>query len=265
MRNFIDTQNFCIQSTGLFSSWCLHKPSRTLFDCGDGVALELGYKVFNPERIIFSHSHIDHISGFLSFIGIRCKTKGDNYKPLDIYYPKGDKVLKRYIDFALSFYGKLKFKVSVYEVENGGVINIGKNTYIKAFKTAHTKYSLGYVYCQASYKLKSEIDPKSVKNLIDSGVSRDSLTVRHDTKLFAYTLDNCLFDIEEIRDVQEVILDATFVKDEDRQTMSHATFDNCVWIVKNSNAKKAYFAHLSPRYNHESLPELPENCYVLRG
>jgi ribonuclease Z len=253
MRNFVENKNIIMQSVGLFSSWCLHKPSRTLFDCGDGCALELGYKVFNPERIIFSHNHADHTGGFFSFLGIRNKTKGANDKPLDVYYPAKDTQLRSYIYFCLNHYGRTKYAIRVFPIHAGDEIKVGKTTYIKAFKTAHTNASLGYVVREISKKLKADVDPKSVKELVSSGVDRDTLTERRDTNLFAYTLDNCLFDTNEILDVQELVLDCTFLKDEDRKTLSHCTVLDCMNIIRDSRAKKTYLAHVSPRYNQQEI------------
>lgn len=253
MENYLETDNMILQSVGLFSSWCLHKPSRVLFDCGDGASLKLGYKVFVPRYLYISHGCLDHLSGLLSFIGIRNKTKGANDKPLDIYYPKNDKRCREYINFCLSFYGRLKYDVTVHEISHGMSNQVGKNMFIRAFKTVHTDYSLGYCVYEKSRRLKAGISPDSVSELIKSGVNRDTLTDEHEVNLFAYTLDNCGFDTKWVMGVKEIVLDCTFLNDEDRERYSHATLTDCKWVIDEIKPKVAYLAHISPRYNQSEI------------
>ncbi|MCJ8329130.1 MAG: MBL fold metallo-hydrolase, partial [Lentisphaeria bacterium] len=78
-------------SKALYSSWHYYAPDRILFDCGEGAALHLKQEIFAVQKIVLSHGHIDHISGLLSFLCLRQSTKGDTEKPLDIYYPEGDR------------------------------------------------------------------------------------------------------------------------------------------------------------------------------
>src|SRR6478609_8462522 len=86
--------NLTCYSTAMYSSWFWHAPSRTLFDCGEGVTLFMRNYIFGVERILISHSHADHVNGLLSFIGARNSARGDKEKPLDIYYPHNDKAIR---------------------------------------------------------------------------------------------------------------------------------------------------------------------------
>src|SRR5210317_1992004 len=78
-------------SKALYSSWYFYAPDRLMFDCGEGAASRLSQEIFAVEKIFLSHGHVDHIAGLLPFVCLRQSTKGDNEKPLQIYYPKGDR------------------------------------------------------------------------------------------------------------------------------------------------------------------------------
>jgi ribonuclease Z len=249
MENYIDNNNISLYSVGLFSSWCLHKPSRTLFDCGSGLSQILKYKIFVPERLCISHFHIDHTSDLLAFLGLRAKTKGANDKPLDIYYPDGDLKLKKYIDFCIDYVGQLSYEVKVFPIKEKQEIQIGKNLFLKAFKTIHTKYSLGFLIFEKTRRVRDDINPNDIKSLLDQGHNRDDLTVPAQTNLFAYTLDNCGFDYNEVMNVKEIVLDCTFLNEEDRKRNTHASLKDCMWVIDAIQCKVAYLAHISPRYN----------------
>lgn len=240
-----------MSSVGLYSSWCFRKNYRTMFDCGDGCAQVLKQYIFGVENLFFSHAHVDHVAGLFSFIGLRNKTMGDNEKPLSIFYPKDEHLFKKYENFQNELFPErfLKYPITWIPVSEGDIIPIKKKIYVKAFKTIHNANSLGYVICEESHKLKPEYDPKEIGGMIARGdVDKNQITVRHDTKHFAYTLDNCGFDLDEVQDVKEIVLDATFIDEKDRTSNTHATLDEAKAVANDINCDVAYMAHISPRY-----------------
>ena len=223
-----------------------------MFDCGDGCAQVLKKYIFGVENIFFSHAHVDHVAGLFSFIGLRNKTMGDNEKALNIFYPRKERLFSKYENFVNELFPKqyLKYDIVWTPISEGDIIPIKKKVYVKAFKTIHNAVSLGYVICEESNRLKSGYDPKTIGSLIASGqVKREDVTERNDVKHFAYTLDNCGFDLDEVQDVKEIVLDATFLDPSDRDAKTHATMDEAKDIAKNINCNIAYLAHISPRYN----------------
>lgn len=239
-----------MSSVGLYSSWCLNKPFRTLFDCGDGCAQALKVGIFIPDKLFFSHSHIDHVAGLLSFCGLRNKTMGANDKPLTIYYPSGENSFDTYINMLDELIPQRfrKYDISWVKISSGDEVQIKKNICIKAFSTRHTKNSLGYVIRQKGTKVKEGIDHAKVAEILASGVDKNSVLEDHHTNLFAYTLDNCGFDIKETAGVHEIVLDATFLNPKDRDKPTHCTLEEARLAALAMGCKKAYFAHISPRY-----------------
>lgn len=247
----LENESIILSSVGLFSSWCLNKPFRTLFDCGDGCAQTLKKRIFVPERILFSHGHIDHVAGLLSFVGLRNKTMGANDKALELWYPKGDSIFQTYIRMLNEIipHRYRKFEITWREVQAGDEIPIGNKTYVKCFKTNHTPWSLGYVIRQESTRVKEGVDKATVGVRLKSGeVKKEDVLERHDCNLFAYTLDNAGFDIEEVRGVKEIVLDATFLDAADRDAITHATLDEAKTLARLAGVGLAYLAHISPRY-----------------
>ncbi len=248
---WLENENIRISSTGLFGSWCLHKPSRTLFDCGDGTAMQLGHRIFAPERIFIGHSHMDHLSGLLAFIGLRNRTKGANEKPLGIYGNMADPNIRKYASFVSSFYpqGQLKYKLTFNDIRPMGSVELDDKSYIVAFKTEHTEWSMGFCFCRISHRLAPGVDPNTIGKRIRSGeVSRESVTVRSDIKEFAYVLDCSGFDYADVAGVKEIVLDCTFLSEDHRDEKTHMTFEECKAAIRAVSCRRAYLAHLSPRY-----------------
>jgi ribonuclease Z len=240
-------------SVGLFSSWCFHKQTRTLFDCGDGVSQSLRNGIFKIDRVVLSHPHIDHVAGLVSLVGLRSLTAGGNDKPLDVWCDLDNPWMSKFVKLVqdLNPQERLKYKLTFKNIKAGDSIDIGGKHYIKVFKMNHSSVygSLGFCVCQESKKLKPGIDPKTVGARIVSGeLKQVDVMERKDIKLFAYTLDNSGFDTEEIKGVQEVVLDCTFLNESDRKEKTHASLKECEKVIMEIRPDRAYLAHISPRY-----------------
>ena len=101
-QNIID--NLVGYSLAKYSTWFFYRPDRILFDCGEGVSTTLGNRIYGIERIVLSHGHGDHVAGIPGFLYSRASSMGDTEKPLDIYYPEGDRhieKLRRYVESIL--------------------------------------------------------------------------------------------------------------------------------------------------------------------
>lgn len=252
IMRFIDNETIRLSSVGLYSSWCFHKPTRTLFDCGDGVSQNLKSKIFAVERIVLGHSHVDHIAGLLSFIGLRNKTKGANEKPLDVWVNKSDPFMVKYIRLIQEMFPQesLQYPLVFKDIRAGQTFEVGGKSYIKAFKVEHTEYSLGFCVYNKSSCLKEGIDPKTIGAKLKSGeLRKEDITVQKDVRAFAYILDSFKFNVEEILDVREAVLDCTFLNEADRNAWSHASLKECLKVIEDSKCHKAYLSHVSPRYN----------------
>src|SRR5438067_1483186 len=91
-------------SKAIYATWFYYAPDRTLFDAGEGLASRMENRAFANRRICLSHGHLDHISGLPTLVHIRMAGMGEKTKPLDIFYPEGDRYvegLKSHLDRAM--------------------------------------------------------------------------------------------------------------------------------------------------------------------
>lgn len=256
--------NVTIFSRALYSSWCHHPTHDLLFDCGEGCATHLGNSMPGIDKIFLSHDHGDHTLGLFSFIGCRnnCQgtsknadTMGEHNKPLTIYYPKESRNIGDIIEFVEKRYGGwLRYKLTWVPIEIGFELELGKDTYLRAFETKHNLKpgaSLAYVIYTNRTKLKPEFVGKDIPALIKSGVNKADLTMNFRANLFAYCLD--AFNIpnaEELRNCDSVIMDCTFLRMADRTDPTHFTIDEALHLCHEMRVKTMYAAHISPRYDN---------------
>lgn len=242
-------------SRGLYSSFCYHVPSRTLFDCGESASLHFGNFIYGIERIVFGHQHGDHVLGLASFIGIRNSGRGDTEKPLDIYYPKDNHSFQDLIVFINHRNRGLKFNINWIPIDNEYKIKIDDNHYIESFRMAHQKnaLTLGYRICEKRSRLKSQYRGQNIPELIKNGIDKSTLNEDYIANTFAYTLDSYCVDPNDIKDAELAIIDCSFINPKDRDDMTHHTSEEAIKLVQDANVKNAVFAHISARYSHNDI------------
>lgn len=243
-------------SKGLYSSWFYYAPTRSLFDCGEGCASTLGNRVYAVENIFISHGHIDHIAGLLNFVGIRQLGRGDRDKPLTIYYPSDDLNVLRFKQLIEATYNRLSFKLVWVPVLKGQTLYNENKKKIETFETFHTRNtSLGYRVVTERKRLKEEYRDKDIKQVIASGVDRNSISEKFKAIEFAYTLDAYKVLPSDIFGADLVVVDATFINTEDRNKLTHMTLVEASALADEAEVKKVIFAHFSPRYNFQDIAD----------
>lgn len=244
-----------IASKGLYASWCYHKPSRTLFDCGEGFATYQGNYIYGVERICISHGHGDHVLGLPSLIGCRNSARGDREKPLEIYYPYGSPQVENVKEFCKIRNPRLSFKLTWIPILPGYIIPLNKTQHIVCFEMMHQQRqsTLGYAIHESRTKLRPEFEGKDIGALIRGGLNKDELKFEYVAKIFAYTLDAAMVPAQHIQSCEMVVMDCTFVDHGDRDDMTHFTLreavDNCV----GASVKRMIAAHFSPRYLYPDI------------
>lgn len=240
-------------SKGLYSNWFWHAPSRTLFDCGEGVASYLGNYAFGIERICISHAcHADHIGGLAMLIGVRNSARGDKKKPLDIYYPADDFAMadyKRFID--ARFKNWLTFTINWHPIDIHHKIVIDKTHWIETFKLSHTKRSstLGYKIIEERSRLKKEFRGKNIPEILKTGAVKSAeLNENYDAITLAYCLDAFKLDTNDIANAEMAIMDCSFLDKSHRDENTHCTIDESILIAREAKVKTVFAAHLSSRY-----------------
>lgn len=250
-----------IQSKAMYSTWCYHIPTRTLFDCGEGFATYQGNHIFGVERVCISHGHGDHILGLPSLVWSRNSARGDKAKPLTIYYPKGDVLvesIKRFIVDQYEVRGGLNFELRWVPLSSGNsiVINSSGTLQITTFTIKHQRgvLSLGYKIVERRNRLKQEYLGKDIPVLIRSGkTTKEQLTEWYSAIIFAYALDAYMVNGEDIKDAEYVVMDCTFIDHKDRKGDKHYTMQESYDLCDRYNVKYMIAAHFSGRYSTDQI------------
>ncbi len=234
---------------GSFASWFLYVPARILFDAGEGITSRLRNRVFLPEAVFLTHAHLDHISGLHAFLSARNSMRGDNNKPLTVYFPDGAQAalqpLWQYID-ALLPEGSNR---PVWKPLQTGDRIPARNWTVEAFATRHGVPSLGYRILEARTRLKSEFErclPDEIRQLRQSGT-----VVKENAEhvLFAFTgdtgpgLDTALFQKADV-----LFHESTFLNPADREGLLHSTMAEAFDLAAQADVRQLVLYHFSQRY-----------------
>jgi ribonuclease Z len=186
----------------------------------------------------------------VSLIATRNAARGDKEKPLNIYYPDDNIYFNDVIDYIQKSNRYLKYRVEFIPISAGFKFDIDELRYVEAFSMNHQKNAstLGYVIKEKRSRLKPQFLNKNIKELITQGLDKKELNEDYLGNIFAYCLDNYSFDIKNIENCALAILDSTFLRKEDREDNTHATFSEAAAMASEANVKRPIFAHLSPRY-----------------
>ena len=267
--------NISIFSKALYSSWCYDKTRNILFDAGEGAATSIGNCLAGIDKIFIGHSHGDHTLGLPSIIGCRNAGRGisrnidtqDHNKPLTVYYPEDNYLMKDLISFCKSRAGNwLRYDLNFVPIGDGFELDLGNKQFVRAFTMRHQKNAttLGYVIYENRTRLKPEFRGQDIPTLLKNGLTKDVMNESYRANLFAYCLD--AYDIpdrSQLTDCKDVVMDCTFVNEKDRDDTTHFTIDEAVEVCKNAGVKKIYAAHLSGRYDYnEVAKDYPELTFI---
>ena len=250
-----------------------------MFDCGEGAATNIGNCLAGIDKIFLTHDHGDHTLGLPSVIGCRNAGRGmsrnvdtmDNNKPLTVYYPEDNYLMKDLIAFCKLRAGNwLRYDLNFVGINAGFELDLGNKQYLRAFNMSHqkNKSTLGYVIYENRTRLKRECRDINVPALFSAGMTREEFNTKYQEQyranLFAYYVDAYrIDDYREITDCKDVIMDCTFVNEADRDDTTHFTIDEARKVCNGNGVKKMYAAHLSGRYDYnEVAKDYPEVTFI---
>ncbi len=248
-----------IYSKGLYATWLYYAPDRLAFDAGEGLSCALGNKSFAIERVFLSHGHADHISGLIGLVNIRNSAMGDTEKPLYIYYPKDNWRVLELMAYIARTNSKLDYELAWIPLEAGDRVKVfeGQNDrYVEAFRTKHTRgeKSLGYNVIEVRKRLKDEyqgLSEPEIRQLVKE-LGREELMTSYPQKLFSYGGDSAPLEPDLVRETEILCHEATFLKEEDRENLTHSTLEEAIGVACQAGVKRELFVfHISSRYRKE--------------
>jgi ribonuclease Z len=248
-------------SKGLCSSWCFHRPTRTLFDCGEYVGTYLHNDLYAIERICIGHGDLDHTAGLLGLLGVRNNARGDRTKPLTVYYPESA-LLNGLIDYIKQRNADwLRYEVTWTPIQAGFEIPLSDKQFIRAFEVQHNRgrLCLGYSVMEKRQRLTEQAKTyiADIPAALKAGfITRETMNEPYCANIFSYILDNFKTNPQDIKDTALLVADATFLDGTDRTDDTHMTIQEATALAVEAGAKKVLFAHISPRYNLERIEDL---------
>lgn len=244
-------------SKAMYSTYFLWKPDNIMFDCGEGAATNLGSKVFASDYMFLSHGHLDHISGIPNFLFARSGGRGDNAKPLKVYYPQGDENITHMITFckALQAHGhdSLSFDLQWIALEPNQRVQLNANKYVETFQTFHAKnrLTIGYRINEQRKKLKPEfvgLDQHQILAAIQK-YGKDGISTVEQGTTFVYTGDTHVLEQNVYGNPQVLLHESTFINRDDVKYDTHSVLDDVLEMVQKINPDTVLLYHFSTRYS----------------
>jgi ribonuclease Z len=242
-------------SKAMYATWFFYRPARLLFDAGEGVSAAMENFVFAIEKVFLSHGHYDHIGGLPGLLQSRRSARGDNEKPLEVYYPINDDLIalqRRYIE-SLTY--ALGYSLTWHPIEPGQPIELGQGRdrgYLVPFRVQHVGRSLalGFNVMEERTRLRAKYAslPEAEIAQLARSLARDELNETYQKTLLAYSGDTGPLDPALVRDAEVLLHEATFLNAEDREALSHATVEEALSVAVAARVKALVLFHLSSRY-----------------
>ena len=263
-RDIIDS--FRGFSMAMCSTWLWHRPSRSMFDAGEGISPHMRNHVLAIENVFLTHGHHDHLGGVAGLALARGAARGDKDKPFVIFHPGGwgeIEALKRYIDAVCDNSRVIAWK----EIVPGDSVTMSDDgkTSVRAFEVRHaSRLCLGYAMVEKRVRLRKEFSGLPGKEIaaIAAERGRDAINEPYEKIVFAYSGDCSGVDPDSVPGADVLFHEGTFVEkgelvgDGEETAMraggGHSTVRGAVGVAAKAGVGVLVLVHLSMRYSVES-------------
>ncbi|HIP72478.1 MAG TPA: ribonuclease Z [Anaerolineae bacterium] len=258
---------------GLSAHMILHREYRFLLDCGEGTQRQilrsgLGFKRLN--KILLTHSHLDHILGLGGFVSTI--SRWENLDQVDIY--GGRSTLRRVSDLLFKVVfpnGRTPLDINLIEVEPGVILEDDKFS-VTAVPVSHRGPGcFGYVFAEKTRR--PFLNDKAEQLGIPFGPER-SLLVRGEDVVLAdgriISPDDVLGDpvpgikyvhigdvgrtdnlLDVCQNADALVIEATYLQEDAEMAakFGHMTAVQSAQLAQEANVKTLILTHLSRRYH----------------
>ena len=244
-------------SKALYSTWLHYRPDRLLVDCGEGAATALGNNCFALERVLLTHGHIDHVSGLPGLVWARAGGMGDNEKPLQVFYPRGDSYFADMRGYLEKVRSKLPFQLEWIELEAGQTIDLKSGRHVETFATRHMKssQSLGYKIIETRRRLKPAFAQWSETRLREAAGKgeMEAMTEEYRAIKIAFGGDSLPIEPELVAGSEILVHEATILQANERRGQSHSTLDEALEVASKAQPGALVLNHISGRYKRAEI------------
>jgi ribonuclease Z len=225
-------------------------------------------------RILFTHSHIDHMGGVLH----HCAQRDMLGRSAPEYWMPAE--VAEHFEEAMAAWRRLahsNLPCTVRAVSPGDKIPLGKNRWVEVFRVVHRVPSVGYALCQRKHKLRDAyqgLPGPEIGRLRAEGIE---ITRPVETVEVAFCGDTTIDVVDReaaVRDARLLLLETTFL--DDRVTLEHVRksghvhIDELVARIPKLNNEVVLCTHVSRRHHGqmrelfaERIPEKERGRFVL--
>ncbi len=206
--------------------------------------------LLNIDNVLITHSHMDHIANLAYYCSQRSFRE---MAPGRIFMPRR---LAPFLDELLDFWGRFdgsRPPAEIIPISEGQEYEMRRNLFARAFKTSHTRDSLGYTIIEHRKKLKKEFFDLPGQEI--ARLRREGTEVTNTTQvpLVTYLGDTMSGDFEKLDFVcnsKILITECTFfdADHQDRATAGrHYYFNDLARWLETVNCEHIILTHLSRR------------------
>jgi len=246
-------------SKGLYSSWLFYKPDNLLIDCGEGCSTALGNNGFGIERVLLTHGHIDHIAGLPVLLWARAAGMGDNNKPLEVFYPRGDLYIADMMQFLERTRARLSFDLTWTPLDAGDSFSLtNEGTHarrVETFRTQHIpgRLTLGYKILETRRRLRIEYSKLSDHELRDLRLGGQEISEEYQAIVAAFGGDGLPLNVEDVRGAELLVHEATILEASERKHQLHSTIGEALEVAAQVQPKAFVLQHFSGRYRTSEI------------
>lgn len=249
-----------------------------LFDGGEGTQISLkrlNLKWKKIDAIFVSHTHADHVTGLPGILMLNAQV--ERKEPLYIYGPPK---IQEYIETSrkvLDMY--INYPIVVKEIKAPCIVHKGEGFSVRAFPLEHTKTCVGYTLEEedrpGAFSPENAISLKVPQGPLWGKLQKGETVLNSDGKQilpsqvmgkprkgrkFSFVTDTLYKSSisEEVKNSDLLICECMFEDEliEQAKEKKHMTASECGKVALDSNSKRMYMIHYSPRYTDKELSKL---------